>query len=105
MSEIEDKVCAKIQQRADVGMQKYGVSTMRTDYSFADWLTEFQQEQMDAAIYAERMLMDIADIRDRLAALRAFVEACTTCFINQEIQAGIIRRIDAITELIEGSHR
>lgn len=60
MSSIEDKVCEKIQKRAEVGKSKYGVTMERTDLSTIEWLTHLQEELMDAAVYVERLLGDLS---------------------------------------------
>tara|TARA_X000001036_G_scaffold423296_1_gene447065 strand:+ start:601 stop:879 length:279 start_codon:yes stop_codon:yes gene_type:complete len=85
MSSIEDKVCEKIQKRAEVGKSKYGVTMERTDLSTIEWLTHLQEELMDAAVYVERLLGDLS------AALKGygkekpveepdgFVEICMDC--------------------------
>ena len=39
MSRIEDDVCEKIQARARVGLDKYGVTMEREDFTNLDWLT------------------------------------------------------------------
>jgi len=49
-------VCAKLVQRSEVGLRKYGVTTARPDLSLADWLNHLQQELMDAAVYCEAAL-------------------------------------------------
>jgi len=56
MSKIEDKVCAKIQARAEVGKKKYGVTMERGDLSIEEWLTHLQEELMDASVYVERLM-------------------------------------------------
>jgi hypothetical protein len=56
MSKIEDSVCAKIQERAKVGLTKYGVTLERTDLTEVEWLTHLQEELMDACGYLERIL-------------------------------------------------
>lgn len=56
MSRIEDRVCKKIQERAEFGLRKYGVSLERTDLSTKQWLTHLQEELMDACGYIERLL-------------------------------------------------
>lgn len=55
MSLIEDKVCQLIQQRAAMGLQKYGVTMERGDLNTLDWLQHLQNELLDAAIYVERL--------------------------------------------------
>lgn len=56
MSLYEDNVCDKIQQRADVGKRKYGVTMEREDLSTIEWLVHLQEELMDAAVYVERLI-------------------------------------------------
>ncbi len=58
MSKIEDEVCQKIQQRAEVGLAKYGVSLERTDLSQKEWLQHIQEELMDATGYIERCVQE-----------------------------------------------
>ena len=56
MSRIEDEVCKKIQQRAEVGKKKYGVTMERGDLSLVEWLTHLQEELMDATVYVQRLI-------------------------------------------------
>ena len=56
MSRREDKVCEKIQKRAEVGKKKYGVDMTRGDFGSVTWLQYLQEELMDAAIYVERLI-------------------------------------------------
>ena len=56
MSKIEDSVCKKIQDRANVGKKKYGVTMERDDLSFMQWMTHLQEELMDAIVYIEKNL-------------------------------------------------
>ena len=58
MSRIEDKVCEKIQSRADKGFEKYGVTVERDDLKFIDWMIHLQEELMDATVYIERIIQD-----------------------------------------------
>ena len=53
MSIYEDAVCRKIQQRAEFGLNKYGVTLERTDYAELDWLVHAQEEAMDLCNYLE----------------------------------------------------
>jgi len=59
MSRIEDEVCAKIQQRAEVGKAKYGVTMERGDLNLVEWLTHLQEELMDAAVYVQRLIEEV----------------------------------------------
>lgn len=56
MTQYEDSVAAKIQQRAEHGLRKYGVSVERTDLRDLDWLRHAQEEAMDLTVYLERLL-------------------------------------------------
>lgn len=51
-------VVAKHRERAAKGLKKYGVTTERTDLSAVEWMRHFQEEAMDAAVYAERWIRD-----------------------------------------------
>jgi hypothetical protein len=52
---IEEKVCDKILERAEMGKNKYGTTMERTDLSVTEWLTHAQEEAMDLAIYLEKI--------------------------------------------------
>jgi|TARA_R100000455_G_C6260650_1_gene116031 hypothetical protein len=56
MSKIEDSVCKKIQDRAKVGKNKYGVTMERGDLSLKEWMIHLQEELMDAIVYIEKTL-------------------------------------------------
>ena len=56
MSKIEDEVCRKIQQRAEFGLKKYGVTLERDDLSELEWLIHAQEEAMDLAGYLEVLI-------------------------------------------------
>jgi len=56
MSKIENKVCKKILERAEVGETKYGTTMEREDLSKTEWLTHLQEELMDATVYIEKIL-------------------------------------------------
>lgn len=49
-------VCWKLQTRAAMGLQKYGVTTERQDLTPHDWLKHLQEELMDACVYIEAFL-------------------------------------------------
>jgi|TARA_R100000479_G_scaffold137720_1_gene74097 hypothetical protein len=59
MSRIEDEVCEKIQARALVGLEKYGVTMEREDFSLLDWLKYLQEELLDAVVYLQRTINDM----------------------------------------------
>ena len=58
MSRIEDAVCLDIQTRADIGLQKYGVTMERTDLNRKQWLQHAYEEALDMAIYLKRLIED-----------------------------------------------
>lgn len=53
-----EAVRQKLYDRANVGLQKYKVTTERTDLIEIDWLRHAQEEAMDLAIYLERLIQD-----------------------------------------------
>ena len=53
MSKIEDTVCTKLQERAEVGRDKYGVIMERKDLTKLEWLIHAQEEAMDLAVYLQ----------------------------------------------------
>lgn len=62
MSRVEDKVCRLLQERADFGLSKYGVSMERDDLSVKDWLKHTRDELMDAVVYLTKLIGDYDDI-------------------------------------------
>ena len=75
MSKIEDKVCEKIQARAEVGLKKYGTTMEREDFSDLDWMTYLQEELMDSVVYLQRMM----DNHKETEYLKARVIALDEC--------------------------
>lgn len=59
MSKIENQVIDKIQARAEAGQRKYGTTMERKDLNFRQWVIHLQEELLDAAIYAEKLIQDI----------------------------------------------
>ena len=49
-------VRAKLKERAQRGLAKYGVTTERDDLSRMQWLKHAQEEAMDLAIYLEKLI-------------------------------------------------
>ena len=63
MSKIEEKVIAKIRQRAEVGEKKYNTTMERTDLSYDEWLQHLQEELLDACVYLEKlMLLNVTNV-------------------------------------------
>jgi len=52
---IEEKVCAKILERAEMGKNKYGTTMERTDLTIEQWLIHAQEEALDLSIYLEKI--------------------------------------------------
>ena len=63
MSEIEDEVCRKIQERAELGLSKYGVTLADDTLSIDELLTHAQEEAMDFAIYIETVKRKMEEFR------------------------------------------
>ena len=59
MSKFEERVIEQIRNRAKVGLEKYGTTMERTDFSLHDWLQYLQEELMDAAVYVEKLKEEI----------------------------------------------
>ena len=66
MSKIEDEVCEKIRQRAEVGLKKYGTTMEREDLSDLDWMIYLQEELMDGAVYLQRMINNYQDTAKKI---------------------------------------
>lgn len=62
-SKILDKNVEAVRQalfdRMQVGFQKYGVTTERTDIDLLGWIQHAQEEALDLAVYLERIKSDI----------------------------------------------
>ncbi len=69
MSRVEDEVCEMIQQRAKVGLNKYGVTMEREDLTHDEWLEHLQHELMDAIVYIQRLRTREESIMQKLQRL------------------------------------
>ncbi len=75
MSRIEDEVCKRIQQRAEVGKRKYGVTMETANLSHLEWLVHAQEEAMDLCVYLQKCI-EIERERLELKSIRRdYVEA------------------------------
>ena len=74
MSSIEDKVCDKIQARAELGQKKYGTTMERGDLTIVEWLKHLQEELMDACVYTEKLIALLDKTEDE--ETKRLVEAC-----------------------------
>lgn len=48
-----ESVRARLLERSEVGLRKYGVTTQRTDWNRIDRLRHAQEEALDLAVYLE----------------------------------------------------
>ena len=55
-----DRIISMVRERAEAGVQKYGVTVDRTDLTLAEWVRHAQEEQLDAAQYLQRVLETFA---------------------------------------------
>lgn len=62
-----DAVCAMLQNRAEVGLKKYGVDTTRGDLTHIQWLRHAQEEALDLAVYLQRIITDLEKTIDTSA--------------------------------------
>ena len=56
---IEQKVCADIEARQQLGMNKYGISVQDNPLTLRQWLEHAYQECLDQAIYLRRAMQEI----------------------------------------------
>lgn len=85
MSRIEEQVIDKIRSRAEVGLNKYGVTLERNDLTIKEWLIHAQEEAMDLSGYLEKVI-EIIDQQDK--TLRALeIENAQLTSKNMELEA------------------
>lgn len=56
---IVEAVINKMATRSETGIKKYGTTLDRKDLTPIEWMRHFQEECMDAALYAERWIRDM----------------------------------------------
>jgi len=88
MSHIEDRVCVSIQERAKLGLSKYGTSMERTDLSKKEWVQHAQEEALDLAIYLERLKTTSNPLsEDDMLNIIAMITACQKgCLVGDEYE-------------------
>lgn len=59
MSEIEDRVIARVLERALKGKDKYGTTMERNDINTLGWIIHAQEELLDGIVYLERIRRDL----------------------------------------------
>ncbi len=65
---VEDRVIATLRSRGAFGLRKYKVTMDRRDLRLRDWGEHLQQELLDGAQYAQRV-MDSADLLEEALAI------------------------------------
>jgi hypothetical protein len=75
---IENIVIAKIQERGDVGLRKYGLTMDRRDLSLSKWAKHAQDEMLDGAQYLERVIQAGTLLEQAAALLAKFPETAET---------------------------
>lgn len=63
MSKIEEEVCFKILKRSEIGKKKYGTTMERDDLMPLDWLKHAQEEAMDLAVYLEKLIQELEELK------------------------------------------
>jgi len=58
MSMIENLVAFKILQRAETGLNKYGITMERSDLTKLEWLVHAQNEALDLAVYLQKLIQE-----------------------------------------------
>jgi hypothetical protein len=62
---IVSAVIRKMYQRSQVGIKKYGTTMERKDLTQAQWLVHLQEECLDAAVYCQRLLLEIESLKNK----------------------------------------
>tara|TARA_X000001388_G_scaffold77003_1_gene76021 strand:- start:4058 stop:4273 length:216 start_codon:yes stop_codon:yes gene_type:complete len=62
MSKFEKRVVDRIEDRAQKGLDTYGVSMERGDLSLQEWLQHLQDELLDAAVYVEKLKEEVEEL-------------------------------------------
>lgn len=62
---IVSAVIRKMYQRSQVGIKKYGTTMERKDLTQAQWLVHLQEEMLDGAIYCQRLLVELENLKNK----------------------------------------
>ena len=57
-------VIRKMYQRSQVGIKKYGTTMERKDLTQAQWLVHLQEEMLDGAIYCQKLLVELQNLKE-----------------------------------------
>ena len=96
MSRIEDEVCEIIQQRAEIGLNKYGVTMERDDLERDDWLEHLQHELMDAVVYIQRLRTREETLESKLRQLLEEPEPVSD-FNKSDIGGFRMKQVDTLS--------
>lgn len=104
MSSIESKVCKKINERALKGKEKYGTTMERNDLSLGAWINHLQEELMDAAVYAEKILDSsiltvIEDLQRENNKMNELLKGALMVFEMSSLTSRPIKMVDACPSL------
>ena len=67
-----EKLCAMINERAEAGLKKYGVTVDRKDLTADQWLQHAIEEMLDGAAYLMRLREEIRNMeREQIGLLKA----------------------------------
>lgn len=58
---IVESVIGKIKSRSEIGINKYGVTLDRTDFTTTQWIDAAIEEQMDNILYLTRLKKDLIE--------------------------------------------
>lgn len=53
-----------LQSRMETGYNKYGTTTERTDIDLLGWLQHLQEELLDAAVYVQRLKVEVSKVNE-----------------------------------------
>ena len=98
MSKVEDEVCEEIQERAKVGLNKYGVTMERDDLTHDEWLEHLQHELMDAIVYVQRLRTREQTLEAKLRELMNASANASVAWRDSVRGRGVLNAIKAILE-------
>ena len=64
MSKIEDTLCKRLQERAQTGYEKYGVTMERNDLTEIQWLNHALEEALDLAVYLQKLIVEKINVKN-----------------------------------------
>lgn len=75
-SKVTEDLIARLLQRDETGLRKYGVSLDRSDLTIEEWLDHQTDELLDGAGYAQAAKREILALRAEVAQLKAKLADC-----------------------------